>query len=170
MIGKFKLKITGIIFLLFFLLGAGCDKNIKDLNLEKMKLALAEVGGKLEWSAEVVERVPSEYNYYGNSFIVYGPFKQETGDVVNSDSLEIIEFESNEYAIRAYGQEECFKGKGEPIKIYDTEGCCLNNSKNESNQVIMQKENYIFRVNDYFHANCQAVGYLKQFWSEYLKK
>lgn len=54
-----------------------------------------------------------------------------------------------------------------PFEIVGITACCLNDKEKEMSRAIMQKENYIFKAADYFHANCGAAEYLKAFWKNY---
>ncbi|MFA5134089.1 MAG: hypothetical protein WC459_04790 [Patescibacteria group bacterium] len=159
------------IFFIAMLFGAGCKNGqATPVDFGKMQQALTGIGRDLGWEGEVIEKVPSEENFFGRAFIFYGPFRQEAGDVVLSDSIEIIEYDNINYASNVYKQTECFKGRGEPYNVFGTDSCCLNDKVKGSSQAVMLKENYIIRSFDYFHADCGAGQYLKKFWGEYLKE
>lgn len=171
MIKKFKNIV--IIFVLIIFLGAGCAKDdLGPLMTDKLRQNLYRAANDLGWTGDVIERPASDENYFGKSYIVNGPFKQEgvADETVLIDNIEIIEFDNPAYAKKSYGEEECFKGAGVPIKIAGLDGCCLNDNPNETSRVTMWRDNYLFRAQDFFHANCAAAEYLKTFWGEYLKK
>jgi hypothetical protein len=165
-----KNKILILFAVVFILAGAGCAKQNPDLNFDKMQQALAETGNQLGWTGGVIDRPPGEDNYFGKSFIFYGPVKEESVETVVSDNIEIMEFETEEYAAGVYKKDECFKGRGAPIDAYGIAGCCLNDAKKGTSRAIMATGKYVFRAADYFYANCRAGDYLKKFWGEYLKK
>jgi len=162
-----------IFFTLIILFGAGCaENNPGPLDFEKMRQALYGAADNLGWDGEVIEKPASEENYYGKSYVLSGPFKQEGAidETVLIDNIEMIEFENPAYAQKSYGEEECFKGQGQPVKIYGMDGCCLNDNKKGASRAVMARENYILRAFDYFHADCGAAEYLKSFWKSYLNK
>ncbi len=167
-----NVKIIIIFFSLILLFGAGCGKNdFAPLTADSVRQALYGTANVLGWTGDVIEKPPSEENYFGKSYILNGPFKQEgrADETVLIDNIEAIEFENPAYAQKSYGQEKCFKGAGEPVKIFGIDGCCLNDSQKGHSSAVMLRDNYIFRAQDFFHANCQAAEYLKAFWKNYEK-
>lgn len=164
-----KLRIA-IFFTLMILLGAGCAKEeLGPFTTDQLRQNLYRVANDLGWTGDVIEKPPSDDNYFGKSYILNGPFKQEgaADETVLIDNIEIIEFDNPAYAKKSYGEEECFKGKGDPITIAGMDGCCLNDNQNGTSRATMWRDNYIFRALDNFHANCQAAEYLKAFWKNY---
>ncbi|MFH1193914.1 MAG: hypothetical protein V1661_02885 [bacterium] len=159
-----------ILAALILLAGAGCAKQNLGLNFDKMQQALTETGNALGWTGGVIDRPPGEDNFFGQSFIFYGPVKEESVETVVSDNIEIMELSTEEYATGVYKKDECFKGAGKPIDVYGISGCCLNDAKKGTSRAIMSTGRYVFRASDYFYANCKAGEYLKKFWGEYLKK
>jgi hypothetical protein len=163
--------------LIFFLaglllLGAGCAKeDFSSLTSDKVRQALYGAANELSWTGDVIEKPASDENHYGKSYVLSGPFKQEgqLDEAVVIDNIEIIEFANPALAGQAYGEEECFKGKGEPIKIYGMDGCCLNDRQKGKSSAVMMRDNYIFRAQDFFHTNCGAAEFLKSFWKNYGK-
>ncbi|MFC1612364.1 hypothetical protein ACFL29_00950 [Patescibacteria group bacterium] len=153
-----------LIFIIFILLGSGCSatKDV-DLNLVNIRDALWQTGNELEWTSGVMEQDPRKENHYGNSHMVYSEY-QEKGLTTERNSVEVIEFETVLHADRAYGEEECFKGKGELITISGIDGCCLTDMKEKTSEVVMLKDKYIFRAFDYFYPGCRAEDYLRRFW------
>lgn len=154
----------------FILAGVGCAKQNPDFNFDKMQQALAEAGNALGWTGGIIEKPPGEDNSYGRSFIFNGPVKEESIGTVVSDNIEIMEFESEEYAAAVYKKDECFKGRGKPIDVYGISGCCLNDVTKGTSRAIMATGKYVFRAADYYYADCKAGDYLKKFWGDYLKK
>lgn len=156
-----------IICLLILLFGAGCAKEIGPLNSDKLRRTLDAVAENLGWQS-AMERPPEESNYFGKSYIIYGPAKEDgLESVINN--IEIIEFETAAYAAYAYKEEKCLKGRGLPQNIYGIDACCLNDLEKGANIVVMARDNFIFRAQDYFHADCRAADYLKAFWKNYEK-
>lgn len=159
-----------IILLAFFFFGAGCaKKEFAPLSSDKMRQTLYVVANDLGWTGDVIEKPASDENYFGKSYILNGPFKQEgaADETVLIDNIEIIEFENPAYAKKSYGEEGCFKGKGKPVKIYGLDGCCLNDAAKGASRAVMLSDNYILRAQNFFHADCQAAEYLKSFWKNY---
>lgn len=162
------MKKIAVIFILFLFFGAGCAKESGPLAFDKLRRTLDALAEKFQWQS-AMERPPEENNYFGKSYIIYGPAKEDgLESVVNN--IEVIEFETAAYAANMYKEEECIKkGQGLPQNIYGMEACCLNDLKKGANTVVMARDNFIFRSHDYFHADCQATGYLKAFWKNYEK-
>jgi len=163
-------RVITILAALILLAGAGCAKQNTVLNFDKMQEALMETGNELEWTGGIINKPPGEDNGYSRPFILNGPVKEESIETVVSDNIEIIEFATEEYAARVYEKDECFNGRGKPISIYGTDGCCLNDVEKGTSRAIMATGKYIFWAFDYFYANCKAGDYLKKFWGSYLKK
>ncbi len=172
-ISNFKLWYRfAIIFVLAVLFGAGC-KNNGDLVLEEGKIrdALMAVSNELGWADGIMNLPPGADNSYGESLAAYGPYQEKVGELdTRRNSVEAIKFETPAYAARVYDEDDCLKGRGVPFEVAGVTACCLNDKEKETSRAIMQKENYIFRGLDYFHADCRAAEYLKSFWKEYLKK
>ncbi len=172
---KFQIKVYrfAIFFALVILLGAGCEKeNFAPLTSDSVRQTLYAAANTLGWTGDIIEKPASEENYFGKSYILNGPFKQEgaADEMVLIDNLEVVEFENPAYAQKSYGEEKCFKGSGVPVKIYGMDGCCLNDNKKGISSAVMIRDNYLLRAQDFFHANCGAAEYLKSFWKEYLQK
>lgn len=161
-----KFKVIAVIFIAALFFGAGCAKEIGPLSSNKLRRALDAVAEKFQWQS-AMERLPEENNFFGKSYVIYGPAKEDgLESVINN--IEIIEFETAAYAAIVYKAEDCIKiGKGLPRSIYGMDACCLNDQKKGRSRVVMARDNYIFRSDDYFHADCGAEQYLKKFWSEY---
>ncbi len=167
-----KFKVIIIFFVLAVLLGAGCAKGgLAPLTSDKVRSTLYFAANELGWTGDVIQKPPSQENYYGKSYILNGPFRQgESADeAVKIDNIEVIEFENPIYAKKSYNEEECFKGKGVPIKIYGIDACCLRDLAKGWSSVVMARDNFILRAKNYFHADCGAAEYLKAFWKSYDK-
>ena len=148
---------------LLSLIGLGCQKNSGNITTDKIQQALAQTANDLGWSEDVISKEPSEENFYGNSYLLYGPAKESGLDNL-VDNIEVIKFFSSAKAQDVYKADNCLKGSGKPITIFGTNGCCLNDVEKETSIAIMSKDEFVFKSATYFSANCGAAEYLKSLW------
>jgi len=152
-----------LLFSLLSLLGLGCKSSNDTITTEKIQQALVKTARDLGWSEDVINKEPSEENFYGDSYLLYGPVK-ESGLENLVDSMEVMQFFSSDKAQNIYKADDCLKGSGKPITISGTSGCCLNDIKKGTSQAIIVKNEFVFKSVTYFRAECGAAEYLKSLW------
>ncbi|PIR66661.1 MAG: hypothetical protein COU51_03000 [Parcubacteria group bacterium CG10_big_fil_rev_8_21_14_0_10_36_14] len=158
------------LLILFILFGASCKRDVAIvLDSPEIIPTLEKTAETLNWSGSVMSKNPSSENNYGKSYLLNGPSRESKDHLsVDFSSLEILEYGTNESAKYSFYKNECFKGKGIPIKIGGDSVCCLNNIQDGWSSTVMLSGHYILRAVDYFHTDCYAKKYLEEFFKNYI--